>query len=243
MFPDKVKLQKSTGFPVEVFDEIPSTNDYAKELIKSGESSLRIVVAKNQTGGHGRGDKRFFCYDGGIYMSIIIPKERVLIHANILTSAVAAAVCRALRGTACVPAEIKWVNDIYLHGKKICGILAIDAGDAYIVGIGVNAKPAKFPDEIRVTAAALDYEGDLNLLAAQIIKNLFSALTEAPERIINYCREHSFTLGKSVEYLQNGILHFGIAEILFPDGTLGVRKSNGTLDILSSGEVSVKPIT
>lgn len=243
MFPDKVKLQKSTGFPVEVFDEISSTNDYSKELIKSGMLDTRIIIAKTQLGGHGRGDKRFFCYNGGIYMSIIVPKEKVLIPANILTSAVAAAVCRALRGTACVPAEIKWVNDIYLHNKKICGILAIDAGGAYIVGIGVNAKPTEFPDDIRATATALDYEGDLNLLASEIINNFFHVLDEKPENIINYCRTHSFTLGKSVEYLQNGILHFGIAEILFPDGTLGVRKSNGMLDILSSGEVSVKPIT
>ena len=173
---------------------------------------------------------------------MFLGKEKTALPENLITSAVAAAVCRALRGTACAPVEIKWVNDVYLHGKKICGILTLSAGNAYIVGIGVNAKATVFPNDIRETAAAVDYNGDMDLLTADIIKNLFAALIESPESIIDYCRKYSFTLGKTVEYQKNGILYRGIAEILFPDGTLGVRKTNGLLDILSSGEISVKPI-
>ena len=242
MFPDESFLNSTIKYPVTVFDEISSTNDYAKELVKNGENGIKIILAKRQTGGHGRGDKRFFCYDGGIYMSVIIPKENVMLPESLVTSAVAAAVCRALRGTACAPAEIKWVNDVYLHGKKICGILVLGAGEAYIVGIGINARETTFPDDIRLTAAALNYTGDLNLLTTDIISYLFAALAESPESIVNYCRKYSFTLGKTVEYQKNDLIYQGTAEILFPDGTLGVKLPDGTLDILSSGEVSVKPI-
>ena len=135
---------------------------------------------------------------------------------------------------------IKWVNDLYLGDKKVCGILALRTGDAYVVGIGINVKEVSFPDDLRQTAAALCSDIDLNILAAEIIVGLRLAVNEPAKSITDYCSEYSYTLGKEVTYEKNGKSFTGTAEKLLPDGSLFVRFACGGVDVLSSGEISVK---
>ena len=138
--------------------------------------------------------------------------------------------------------SIKWINDLYLFDKKVCGILALRAGDAYVVGIGINVKETIFPDDLRRTAAAICSDTDLNYLAADIINRLRLAVNESADSIIKYCTDNSYTIGKEITYEKNGKTFVGMADKLFPDGTLGVKLSDGNYDVLNSGEISVKTV-
>ncbi len=239
-YPDKAYIEKLTGATVIPLETTESTNDLAKKAALEGTPDGTVYIAKVQTGGHGRGEHTFFCYDGGLYLSIVI--RDASLPAELITSAAAAAVCRAVRAAACAPVTIKWVNDLYLGDKKICGILALRTGDAYVVGIGINVKEVAFPDDLRQTAAALCSDIDLNILAAEIIVGLRLAVNEPIKSIIEYCSKYSYTLGKEVTYVKNGKSFIGTAEKLLPDGTLSVRLAGGGVDILSSGEISVKTL-
>ena len=237
-YPDKAYIEKLTGATVIPLETTESTNDLAKKAALEGASDGTVYIAKVQTGGHGRGEHTFFCYDGGLYLSIVI--RDASLPAELITSAAAAAVCRAVRAAACAPVLIKWVNDLYLGDKKVCGILALRTGDAYIVGIGINVKEVSFPDDLRQTAAALCSDIDLNILAAEIIVGLRLAVNEPVKSIIEYCSKYSYTLEKEVTYIKNGKNFIGTAEKLLPDGTLSVKLNNGSTDVLSFGEISVK---
>lgn len=239
-YPDKAYIEKLTGATVIPLETTESTNDLAKKAALEGASDGTVYIAKVQTGGHGRGEHTVFCYDGGLYLSIVI--RDASLPAELITSAAAAAVCRAVRAAACAPVLIKWVNDLYLGDKKVCGILALRTGDAYIVGIGINVKEVSFPDDLRQTAAALCSDIDLNILAAEIIVGLRLAVNEPVKSIIEYCSKYSYTLEKEVTYIKNGKNFIGTAEKLLPDGTLSVKLNNGSTDVLSSGEISVKTL-
>lgn len=239
-YPDKAYIEKLIGATVIPLETTESTNDLAKKAALEGAPDGTTYIAKVQTGGHGRGEHTFFCYDGGLYLSIVI--RNASLPAELITSAAAAAVCRAVRAAACAPATIKWVNDLYLGDKKVCGILALRTGDAYVVGIGINVKEVTFPDDLRQTAAALCSDIDLNILAAEIIARLRLAVNEPVKSIIEYCSKYSYTLGKEVMYIKNGKSFIGTAEKLLQDGSLSVELNNGSTDILSSGEISVKNV-
>lgn len=239
-YPDKAYIEKLIGATVIPLEKTESTNDLAKKAALEGAPDGTTYIAKVQTGGHGRGEHTFFCYDGGLYLSIVI--RNASLPAELITSAAAAAVCRAVRAAACAPVLIKWVNDLYLGDKKVCGILALRTGDAYVVGIGINVKEVTFPDDLRQTAAALCSDIDLNILAAEIIARLRLAVNEPVKSIIEYCSKYSYTLGKEVTYIKNGKSFIGTAEKLLPDGSLSVELINGNTDILSSGEISVKNV-
>lgn len=239
-YPDKAYIEKLTGATVIPLKTTESTNDLAKKAALEGAPDGTVYIAKTQTGGHGRGEHTFFCYDGGLYLSLII--RSASLPAELITSAAAAAVCRAIRAAACAPVTIKWVNDLYLGDKKVCGILALRTGDAYVVGIGINVKEVNFPDDLRQTAAALCSDIDLNIIAAEIIIGLRLAVNEPAKSIIEYCSKYSYTLGKEVTYVKNGNGFTGTAEKLLPDGSLSVKLNDGSTDILSSGEISVKNV-
>ena len=110
------------GFTVEVIDECTSTNRVLKAKAEK-MPPWYVLFAERQTEGQGRNGRRFVSPDRtGLYMSIVLrPKLRVT-EATLITTAAAVAVCRAIQVLAGVRAEIKWVNDVYLRGKKVCGI-------------------------------------------------------------------------------------------------------------------------
>ena len=117
IYPNKKYIEKLTGCNIIALKETPSTNDLAKKAAQNGTPDGTTYIAKIQTGGHGRGDKHFFCYDGGVYLSVIIRNS--LLPAELITSAAAAAVCRAIRAATCAPVSIKWINDLYFRQKSM----------------------------------------------------------------------------------------------------------------------------
>ena len=151
-------------FKISTFDVLESTNTTAKELAQNGADEGTVIIAKEQTAGKGRLSRTFFSPNGGLYMSIILRPTISSEKTTFITAAAAVAVCRAIKTVTGIDTGIKWVNDIYLNGKKVCGILtsgAINSEkknlDYAILGIGLNIDPPKggFNKEIKNIATSL----------------------------------------------------------------------------------------
>ena len=224
------------------YETLPSTNAEAKKMIINGIHD-GVVVARRQTAGRGRLGRSFFS-ENGIFMSVIIAPEKISFDHSFLTSAVAAATCRAITEKG-FPSGIKWVNDIYLDGKKICGILteAVSMGTetlAYVVGIGINTGKNDFPEDLREIADSLPLsEQDKNELFFRILRHIESALSEDKENLRAYLKEKSVVLGKPIRFYgsQNGE---GLALDLDENGGLIVLTKENRKMILTGGEISVR---
>lgn len=238
-----------------VLETVDSTNTYAKNLAQNGAASGTCVIAKTQTSGRGRLGRSFFSpSDTGIYMSIIIRPENEYESTFPYTIAACVAVCKVLEKYSSCTVGIKWVNDIFSNGKKVCGILTEGgtmAGstkiDYYVVGIGINTStPADgFPDDIKNIAGAVS---EINASKNQIIASVISELLDlwknsSIENIIEEYKNHSFILGKTVSYIKNDETITGIAEDINIAGNLIVRTANGETNTLISGEVSLRSET
>lgn len=230
-----------------VFDSIDSTNTEAKREVLCGKATPLLVIADSQTAGRGRMGRSFYSpARTGLYMSLAIEITGGLSETVGITSAAAVSVFRAIRSVCGIETGIKWVNDIYLGGKKICGILAesfVEGGRLFaIIGIGVNLSTDSFPEDIRNIAASLDT--DLSLkgeLAAKICEELLTAIPNIKNReFMNDYRDHSVVLGKKVVFTENGEISRGFAESISDDGALTVLLENGERRALTSGEISLR---
>ena len=171
-------------FDIIVEESVESTNDYVKKRANNGEKEGLVVIANEQTKGKGRLGRTFYSpSDTGIYMSLLIRPDKSPEKSLIITSAAAISVCKAIRTVAGVKASIKWVNDIVIDNKKVCGILTegkVDADnnklDYAVVGIGINITYPKegFPEDIADIATSLkdNHDEDIkNKLIAKILDN------------------------------------------------------------------------
>ena len=148
------------------FEEIDSTNRYLKELAARGAKEGTIVIANRQSAGRGRLGRSFFSPEGGIYMSMVLRPAILAEKAILITTCAAVAVARAIESICKESAGIKWVNDIFIKNKKVCGILA-EAGldpdkevPSYVVlGIGINVKQQSVPEELKSIVGCLEDAG------------------------------------------------------------------------------------
>jgi BirA family biotin operon repressor/biotin-[acetyl-CoA-carboxylase] ligase len=221
---------------------LPSTNTKAKEMILSGIRE-GVIVADKQSAGRGRLGRSFFS-EKGLFMSVILSPEKISFAPSFLTSATAVAVCRTLREYG-FDVGIKWVNDLYFEGKKVCGILteAVSLGDdicGYVIGIGINLGNGDFPKELSdiATSLPLSVENKETLLL-KILGALESALTESVDSLVAYLTEKSVVLGKSIRFFgaKEGE---GTAIGLDPLGGLIVRTAENKILTLTTGEISVR---
>ena len=235
--------------PIFFYDTLPSTNLTAKEMLLAGKRE-GVVVADRQSAGRGRLGRQFFS-EHGIFMTAIVTPERFSVPPVMLTTAVAAAVCRAICAEG-FDAKIKWVNDILLDDKKICGILAesVSDGDAilgYVVGIGVNVGVGHFPAELDGIAVSLtrgtssEDEALKERLLHSILRHMDEALHESPASLIAYCTEKSAVIGKRVRFFGANEGH-GIAVGLDAIGGLIIHGDDGEVHTLIGGEISVRTI-
>ena len=183
------------------------------------------------------------------------PTPQQLSDATLLTTAAAVAVCRAVEALTPLKPQIKWVNDIYLDGKKICGILTeavtdVESGaiESVVVGLGLNFKRGEtpLPEEIRAVAGALFDEQKAsisrNRLAAEIINQLINLWEELPARdFLGDYRSRSFLLGQGIVFSRGDEKYAATAEAVDDEGALVVRLESGNVMTLRSGEVSVRP--
>lgn len=224
------------------YETIPSTNAEAKTMVLNGKRE-GVLLAKKQTAGRGRLGRSFFS-ENGIFMSMIIAPEKISFDPGFLTSAVAVAVCRAITEQG-FSVGIKWVNDLLLDGKKICGILAeaVSLGNqtlAYVVGIGINVGQSDFPSELHDIAGSLPLsEYEKNDLFFCILANLESVFSESQENILAYLKEKSVVLGKPIRFFgaKEGE---GMAIDLDENGGLMVLTDQNKQIVLTGGEISVR---
>lgn len=248
---------------VIVLNEVDSTSNYAKTL--SDLSVPNIIIADTQTAGRGRLGRSFYSPQAkGLYMSIVFEPKFSLDKSMLVSSLAALSVCKAFEEVTGLGPKIKWVNDIYLNNRKVCGILTeaetnFETGSIsrIIVGIGVNCFEQTFPEEIRERAGYIQNphkEFTRNRLASAIIKQFFDTVNSSDKRmLLREYKSRSLILGKP-------ILVYGTSYSALPEnGGHGIRAKavdiddNGGLvieytdgiharemDTITSGEVTIR---
>ncbi|MBE6110770.1 MAG: biotin--[acetyl-CoA-carboxylase] ligase [Erysipelotrichaceae bacterium] len=243
------KLNPEEKAPVYVFETIDSTNNYAKILAAQNAPHGTLVIANHQSAGRGRQGHSFYSpASSGLYLSLIIhPSQSEYISR--ITPAAAVAAVRAIEETAGIRPGIKWVNDLFIEKKKIAGILSEAISDfethtlsAVIIGIGINCRPMKFPDELEEVASSLNANKlSRNALAAALWKYLlfYTSHLEDPQLMELYRRD-SIILNKEILYTQNNETFQAKVTGINDEGNLILEKPDGSVQVLASGEISVK---
>ena len=252
---------------IHVFKQLESTNLTAKRMALDGASAETVVIAEEQTKGKGRMGRSFYSPSGsGIYMSFILAPRFDTAKSVLITTAASVAVCKAIEKVTGISCQIKWVNDVYMNDKKICGILTEAVTDFesgrihYIVlGIGINYSTSRtaFPKELSGIAGSL-YEGatedhiSRNRLIAEIINQVFAVNERLESReFISEYKARSFVLGKEIRIIPtigpDAERNFdeGIPATVMDidgDGGLVVKYQDGTLSTLNSGEISIRTV-
>lgn len=236
------------------YDVTDSTNTQAKKLAAEGAPHGTVLIADRQTAGRGRLGRSFQSPAGmGIYMSVILrpgcPADQ-LMH---LTCATAVAMCDAVEASAGFCPGIKWTNDLIFQGRKLAGILtelvSTPQGLCAIIGIGINCSQQEtdFAPEIRSFAGSLSMATgtpiDRARVAAAIITNLHrmdKSLLTGKAAMMDRYRRRCITLGQDICLLRSDEVRYGHAEAIDDSGALLVRFSDGHLESVHSGEVSVR---
>lgn len=246
---------KEQGIDLFCYSVADSTNKRAREYC--AESALSPVpptlfIADGQSEGRGRLGREFFSPPStGLYMTLLIeaPEND---RFTLITALAAVAVREAVSRIFGVETAIKWVNDLYLCGKKVAGILAESfvAGERRYValGVGVNLTTDDFPKELRDKAGSLiSHSDDAEELDAlryalgyEISRGFLEALKGDAGAYMEQYRRHSCVIGKSIRFVRDGKEHEGEAVGITDCGELEVLLSTGENTLLSTGEISVK---
>lgn len=239
---------------VQVLEEVGSTNTEAKARLAHSAKPPFLLLAESQTEGRGRLG-RSFCSprQAGLYMSLALDASRFPEAALSVTAAAAVAVCLAIESLTPLRPQIKWVNDVYLGDKKLCGILTegvlapTDARlKAMVIGIGVNCNAALLPPEVEAIATSLEQAGawvDRNCLAAAICDRLWELYQGLPQKTWLAPYRARFWLDqKAVTCTIGDRILSGIALGIDDSGALLVATEEGT-HRLFSGEATVRKLT
>ena len=241
------------------FDSVDSTNTVLKGLAAKGAGSGTVVIADHQTGGKGRRGRSFASPSGaGVYLSYLLKPESGFDKISDLTSWTAVAIADAIRNAYGLDSNIKWVNDLLMNRKKICGILTEasvegESGfiDTCIIGIGVNVNESEFPAELSDIATSISIENGGELfsrakLAAEMIRSMDRLASDWPgsSYYLERYRELNITAGSTITayplMAENGQGRTGKAIAVNDDFSLKVEFSDGSIEDLKSGEVSVR---
>lgn len=242
------------NIPITVYKTIESTNSEAKLLAVQNAEHGTTIIAEEQTKGRGRFGRGFFSpSDSGIYLSIILKPKLNIENSVLVTTAAAVAVCEAINKFINDTPRIKWVNDIFIGDRKVCGILTeavtnFESGmmDSVVVGIGINVKTKKedFPLELQNTAGAIFNEKDnyiRNELSAEIINNILTISKNLENRnFMEIYKQRSMILGEHILYKKDNNWHEGYAIDIDNSGGLIIYTSDRQKLTLNSGEVSIK---
>jgi BirA family biotin operon repressor/biotin-[acetyl-CoA-carboxylase] ligase len=244
---------KVVGRDIQVFEQTASTNDVAEKLARDGVKEGVVVFAESQTKGRGRlGRKWMSPTRKGLWFSVLLRPNLRPQETTQLTVISATALRRAIKTVTGLSAEIKWPNDILLHGNKVAGILTemsaeVDRVRHVILGIGVdvNQGAAEFPPELRGLATSLKMAAGEEIsrseLAVEILRELdidyarvcggkFSEVADEWEAA---CA----TIGKNVTVHVGDRKFAGRAESLDDDGALLIRTEHGHLERVIGGDV------
>lgn len=249
-------LENNLKLPLKtlIFEETDSTNELCKELSRSYQEDL-LVIALCQRAGKGRLSRSFFSpCDSGIYMSFLLHPQLCAEDCVKITTAAAVAAATTIDSISGEHTLIKWVNDIYLKNKKICGILT-EAGfsgnatnlDYAVLGIGVNLYPPKngFPDDIKEKAGSVFSSPFKSLdktveFITKFTDNFLNIYNRLPDNsYMEEYRNRSMLYGKEVSFIKDGKEFFGTAKQINDNAELVLETKSGNITLMA-GEVSLK---
>ena len=246
----------TVGGRIDCFNRIDSTNAYLKSIAPDGAPDGTVAVAAEQTAGRGRRGRTFQSAAGkGVYLSVLLRPQLAAEQLMPLTGLCAVAMCDAVERVCGVRPQIKWTNDLVLNGKKLGGILTelgMENGmlSYVIIGIGINVsqQAEDFEGEVAELATSLKRE-----LCREVSKNeLAAAMIEALDALyadirsgdtadyVKRYRRGCVTLGKDVQLLWQDVHEKVFALDVDEQFGLVVRRENGTIDTIRTGEVSVR---
>ncbi len=266
---------------VLLFDELPSTNTKAISIATKANSApitqdatdniakkptATVVIAEKQTAGKGRLGRSFYSpKDTGIYMSIIIKPQLNVEKSLLITTAASLAVAQAIKDVCRLNAQIKWVNDIYIDDKKVCGILTEAVTDfesgqisSLIVGIGINCVANEnfdtsaadlFDEKLSNKIGYLNADNlERNKLIASVIDHLLDIvdmLKNDDASFMDDYKSRSMIIGRDIYVYPspNTSPNKKISAKAIDIDSLGglvVEYDNGEVETLSTGEVSIR---
>lgn len=242
------------GRKLVVLDEIDSTNNYAKLLAQDGAENGTVVIADYQTAGKGRLGRSFVSPKGtGLYLSLIIRNNISVSSAQLITSCVAVVAAEAIEELCGCDVKIKWVNDLFLGGRKICGILTeasigFEAAklDYVIIGIGINVSSlkGKLDSELEKIASSIEDETGEKIsrskLCAVLLKKLEERMNDIESRaFLKEYQRRSMIIGERVVIEEKGVSRAGKVIAIADDAGLTIEFENGEIHTINSGEARI----
>jgi len=237
--------------PILVYPNLPSTNITAKEMALSGAAHGTVVLAEGQSEGKGRYGRSFFSPAGcGIYMSVVLHPARLGFSTPTLTTAHAAVcVCEAIEALSCAVPGIKWVNDVFVDGKKVCGISTEAVTDLesgmvqwVVVGVGINFRAPEegFPADLPYAGAV--FAGKTAVTRNQMVAAVVNRLAVARRSeavLLQAYKQRLMMLNQVVQVVAGNDTYKATARDIDETGRLLVQREDGTQEYLFSGEVRI----
>lgn len=238
------------NFTVLKYDSIDSTNTEAINQAKRGAEEGLCIVANEQTAGRGRHGRTWVSEkDAGLYFSLVLRPKIEIRLLPLITLMTAVAVHNAIESAFKIECDIKWVNDIHVGGKKICGILAetveTEKGLAVIVGIGINMKSSNFPPELAETATSIEaetgalpnVESFLPILTSFLEKYCDLLYEDSAKIRAEWSHRSSYAFGKKVRVNLGNENLYGTTQGIEENGALRLELETGEIKIIHAGEV------
>ncbi len=240
---------------ISVLPTVSSTNSFVREQANNGAAPNSLVVANEQTAGRGRVGRSFYSpKDTGVYMSLLLrPKQYSAEQAVSITTMAAVAVCEAIEAVSGEKAEIKWVNDIFVRGKKVCGILTegsfgLESGmlEYAVLGIGINLYQPEsgFSEELQPIAGAIftaRRNDAKNRLVSEFLNRFYGYYAESYQSsYVEQYRKRCFVIGRQVTLISANESKEAVVLGIDDRCRLLVKYLDGTEDCCSSGEISIR---
>ena len=249
------KFITAENIDIEYRDSVTSTNTLLKKMAENGEKEGYVLIAGEQTSGRGRLGRSFLSGNGtGVYFSILLRPDMKPSDSLLITTCAAVAVAKAIEKNTGKITSIKWVNDIYMRDRKVCGILTEASFDlecgklSYaVLGIGINMyfEENSIPEEIKnIAGAVFDTKPDgdaVSRIVADVINIFFDEyrVLTGKHFLFDYC-SRSYLDGKEINVIKYDAVREATALDIDDDFRLHVRYPDGSEEYLSSGEVSTK---
>lgn len=244
----------SKNIKVNSFNCVDSTNTVAKKLAENGADEGAVVAAIKQTAGKGRLGRTFLSKKGGVYLSIVLRPQIDPADTLFITVAAAVAAAQAIEAVSGKKCEIKWVNDIYINSKKVCGILTEGGFNAdgtlnyAVLGVGVNLFEPKgdFPANLPLADSVFHKKDGIllkNRVKEQLIAEFSNRFFEIYENLekkefIKEYQQRSFLTGKDITYTKDGVTYNAKVMGIDDNAHLIVSK-DGKTNVLSHGEIQI----
>ena len=237
--------------------KVDSTNDYLRQLAQQGAPQGQVVISDYQTKGKGRQGRSFDSPPGaGVYFSYLFRPNTIPSDTAEITAWSAVAVQNAIRSVCGFEADIKWINDLVVGERKLCGILtelSVEAESGQIqfviIGVGINCNESTedFAPDIQDRATSMFLQTgsriDRSRLAAKLVGHFDRMVQDWPDehdRYLEQYRQWCSTTGRMITVFRGNETETAYAEHVDDHFGLVVRMNDGSIKVLNSGEVSTR---